>query len=398
MFGTTTAVVESRRRDDLALWSGLALCMAVGPLMLYTLTAVSPLLIADLGLSPVRYGAIATVTFGSAALSALALGGPSSRFSGRSVMVAVAIGSGVGLAVLALAHNYAVVLAAAVVCGVAQSLSNPATNRVVAGLPAERRGALIGWKQSGVQMAQLAAGLLGPTVAVLAGWRWAAAAGIALAIAGVISAIAIRVTPCEASRSADAQVARRASVRTLAAYTFFMGFGLQATNAYLPLFAHRRLGFDARTAGLTAAVVGLVGLVSRIWWARSSDRGGLQPTTLLTLALGSATGVLLTLAATVAGGWLLWVGASVFGAAALASNAVTMVALVRSVPAASLGAATGLLVTGMYVGFATGPLAFGLALDHGAGFGVAWLLPLVAFGIAALIGVPSAIARPLLNS
>ncbi|MCW2845785.1 MAG: hypothetical protein JWN22_3701 [Nocardioides sp.] len=394
---TTTAVAECRRRDDLALWSGLALCMGVGPLMLYTLTAVSPLVIADLGLSPVRYGAIATVTFGSAALSALALAGPTSRFSGRSLMVAVAIGSGVGLAVLALAHNYAVLLAAAVVCGVAQSLSNPATNRVVAGLPAERRGALIGWKQSGVQMAQLAAGLLGPTLAVLAGWRWAAVAGIALAVAGVVSAIAIRVAP-PAAVAVEAEGAPRASVRTLTAYTFFMGFGLQATNAYLPLFAHRRLGFDVRTAGLTAAVVGLVGLVSRIWWARSSDRGGLQSTTLLTLALGSAAGVLLTVAATVAGDWLVWIGAGVFGAAALASNAVTMVALVRSVPTASLGAATGLLVTGMYVGFATGPLAFGLVLDHGAGFGAAWLLPLMAFGVAALIGVPSAIARPLPTS
>jgi predicted MFS family arabinose efflux permease len=398
MSSSSAAVAERQRRDDLALWTSLALCMGVGPLMLYTLTAVSPLVIADLGISPVRYGAIATVTFGSAALSALVLGGPSSRFSGRSVMVAVAIGSGVGLAVLALAQNYAVVLAAAVVCGVAQSLSNPATNRVVAGLPTERRGALIGWKQSGVQMAQLAAGLLGPTVAVLAGWRWAAAAGIALAIAGVISALAIRVAPSEPGPSTDAHVPRRASVRTLTAYTFFMGFGLQATNVYLPLFAHRRLGFDVRTAGLTAAVVGLVGLVSRIWWARSSDRGGLQPTTLLTLALGSAAGVVLTVAATVAGGWLVWVGAGVFGAAALASNAVTMVALVRTVPAASLGAATGLLVTGMYVGFATGPLAFGLALDHGAGFSAAWLLPLVAFGIAALIGVPSAVGRPLPNS
>lgn len=398
MVTETIESVDRRRRDDLALWAGLALCMGVGPLMLYTLTAVAPVVIADLALSPAQYGAIATVTFGSAALGALALGGPSSRFGGRSVMVAVAIGSGTGLAVLALAHTYRVVLVAAVVCGVAQSLSNPATNRVVASLPGERRGALIGWKQSGVQMAQLVAGLLAPSVAVLAGWRWAAVVGSLLAVAGVVSAVAIRVESPVESRPMDTASGGRSSVGTLTAYTFFMGFGLQATNAYLPLFAHRRLGFDVRTAGLTAAVVGCVGLLSRIWWARSSDRDGLRRTTLLSLALGSAAGVLLAVGASVAGGWLVWIGAGVFGAAALASNAVTMVALVRSVPAASLGAATGFLVTGMYVGFATGPLAFGLALDCGAGFGAAWLLPLLAFGVAAAIGVPSALSRPRHNS
>src|SRR5262245_48893034 len=169
----STTVTAGRRRDATALWAGLALCMAVGPLMLYTLTAVSPLVIDDLGLSEGQYGAVAAVTFGSAAIGALLLGGPTSRFGARTVMVAVALGSALGLVVLALAHSFAWIAIAAVASGLAQSLSNPATNRVVAGLPAHRRGALIGWKQSGVQMAQLAAGVLAPVIAVAAGWRWA---------------------------------------------------------------------------------------------------------------------------------------------------------------------------------------------------------------------------------
>ncbi|TQL66955.1 putative MFS family arabinose efflux permease [Nocardioides albertanoniae] len=395
MPATTHDDVATERRGEVALWAGLALCMAVGPLMLYTLTAVSPLIIEDLGLSPAQYGAIAAITFISAALGALLLAAPSSRYGARAVMVAVSIGAGAGLALLAVADSYPVILAAALVSGLAQALSNPATNRIVAGLPADRRGALIGWKQSGVQMAQLAAGLAAPAIALLVGWRWAAVAGLLVAVAGVVSALRIRPhapAPADGAGSAERP---QASVSTLTAYTFFMGFGLQATNAYLPLFAHRRLAFDIGTAGLTAAVVGCVGLASRIWWARTSDRVGLRSTTLLTLAAGSALGVVLCVLAMWLGGWLVWLGAGVFGAAALASNAVTMVALVRSVPAASLGSATGLLVTGMYAGFATGPLGFGLVLDHGAGFGIAWLLPLCAFGVAALIGLRSALTRPV---
>jgi predicted MFS family arabinose efflux permease len=390
--------VKVDRRDEVALWSGLALCMGVGPLMLYTLSAVSTPVIDDLGLSDGQYGAIATVTFGSAALGALLLSGSTSRFSPRSVMIGVAVGSGAGLALLSLAYSYWVVLVAAVLAGLSQSLSNPATNRMVADLAPERRGALIGWKQSGVQMAQLLGGVLAPSIAVLVGWRWAPAAGLVIAAAAIVTALAIRISHASLPTLSAEPERGRVSVATLTAYTLFMGFGLQATNAYLPLFAHRRLGFGLPAAGLTAAMIGSVGLASRIWWARSSDRHGLKPTTLMTLAAGSAVGVLLTLAAAAFGGWLVWVGAGVFGAAALASNAVTMVALVRSVPRSSLGAATGLLVTGMYVGFAAGPLAFGLALDHGASFRVAWLIPLVAFAIAAVIGLLPTFTRPLHTS
>lgn len=385
---TTTS--NERRHNDLALWAGLASCMAVGPMMLYSLTAISPLVIDALRLTPTQYGAVAGVVFGSAALSALALSGPTARFGTRPVMVGVSLGSVVGLTVFAVAQSYLWVLVAAVVCGAAQALSNPVTNRVVATQPAGRRGALIGWKQSGVQMAQLTAGLVAPAVASIAGWRWAVAAGAAVGILGIVSALAFRPVPLPSGTDVHRTPAAPVAVRSLTAYTFFMAFGLQATNAWLPLFAHRRLGFGVASAGLIAAVIGLVGLVSRVWLARRSETS--RSTSLLALALGSAVGVGLALLGQMGWTWLVWPGAAVFGACALASNAVIMVALVRTIPATALAGATGLLVTGMYVGFAAGPVSFGLALDH-AGFGVAWLLPLASFAAAALVGLPSFLLR-----
>lgn len=393
-------VASTREQASPMLWTSLFVCMGIGPMFLYTLTAISPLVIADLDLSPAEYGAISTVTFGAAALSALLLGGPSNRSGARTVMVAVSVGSIAGLAVLALAESYAVVVIAGVLSGVAQALSNPATNRMVAGLPVKQRGALIGWKQSGVQAAQLVAGLAAPLIAADAGWRWAVAAGIALGLVGIVSALATR------AEAAPNQTPGRAgeatgpiTVARLTAYTFFIGFGLQATNAHLPLFAHVDLGLGLRPAGLIAALVGLVGLLSRIWWGRRADTDSRQASTLLTLAVGAALGVMLVMASTLLGSWLVWVGAAVFGAAALASNAVTMVVLIRTVPITSLGTATAFLATGMYVGFGSGPLAFGLTLDLGAGFGVAWLVPLTAFVAAALISLPPTFptASPLLK-
>jgi predicted MFS family arabinose efflux permease len=384
----TADVTSTREQLSPALWMSLFVCMGIGPMFLYTLTAISPLVIADLDLSPAEYGAISTVTFGSAALSALLLGGPSSRFGARTVMVAVSVGSIAGLAVLALAESYAVVVVAGVLSGVAQALSNPATNRVVAGVPAQQRGALIGWKQSGVQAAQLVAGLAAPLIAAAVGWRWAVAAGVVLGLLGVVSALATRPVAATDRTPGRPEESGPISVGMLTAYTFFIGFGLQATNAHLPLFAHVELGLGLRPAGLIAALVGLVGLLSRIWWGRRADAGPRQAATLLTLAVGAALGVVLVMASTLLGSWLVWVGAAVFGGAALASNSVTMVVLIRTVPVESLGPATAFLATGMYLGFGTGPLAFGLTLDLGAGFGVAWLVPLTAFVAAALISLP----------
>ncbi|MEU6133493.1 MFS transporter [Nocardioides sp. NPDC047086] len=388
MNSDTADVTRAREKVSPALWMSLFVCMGIGPMFLYTLTAISPLVIADLDLSPAEYGAISTVTFGSAALSALLLGGPSSRFGARTVMVAVSVGSITGLAVLALAESYAVVVVAGVLSGVAQALSNPATNRVVAGVPAQQRGALIGWKQSGVQAAQLVAGLAAPLIAAAAGWRWAVAAGVLLGLLGVVSALATRPMAAPDRTQRRPEESGPISVGMLTAYTFFIGFGLQATNAHLPLFAHVELGLGLRPAGLIAALVGLVGLLSRIWWGRRADAGSRQAYTLLTLAVGAALGVVLVMASILLGSWLVWVGAAVFGAAALASNSVTMVVLIRTVPVESLGTATAFLATGMYLGFGTGPLAFGLTLDLGAGFGVAWLVPLAAFVAAALISLP----------
>ncbi|MFE7223477.1 MFS transporter [Nocardioides sp. NPDC057577] len=388
MSSDTADATSAKEKISPALWMSLFVCMGIGPLFLYTLTAISPLVIADLDLSPAEYGAISTVTFGAAALTALLLGGPSSRFGARTVMVAVSVGSISGLAVLALAESYAVVVVAGVLSGVAQALSNPATNRMVAGVPVRQRGALIGWKQSGVQAAQLVAGLAAPLIAAAAGWRWAVAAGVVLGILGVVSALATRPLARADRAPGRTEESGPISVVMLTAYTFFIGFGLQATNAHLPLFAHLELGLGLRPAGLIAALVGLVGLLSRIWWGRHADAGSRQASTLLVLAIGAALGVVLVMASTLVGSWLVWVGAAVFGAAALASNSVTMVVLISTVPVESLGTATAFLATGMYLGFGSGPLAFGLTLDLGAGFGVAWLVPLAAFVAAALISLP----------
>src|SRR5207253_8308033 len=90
------------------------------------------------------------------------------------------------------------------------------------------------------------------------------------------------------------------AVNRLAVYALLMGFGVGAVGAYLPLYAVEELGFSRETAGLTAALIGLVGIVARVGWGRRQDRST-KPVirSLGTLAIGSV----------VASG-ALWAGAS----------------------------------------------------------------------------------------
>ena len=51
-----------------------------------------------------------------------------------------------------------------------------------------------------------------------------------------------------------------------------------------------------------------------------------------------------------------------------------MAGVMRVVPAARVGAATGVVSMGMYTGFAAGPLLMGLLLDRTGNFHAGWLV------------------------
>jgi predicted MFS family arabinose efflux permease len=365
----------------------LALSMGVGPLAIYAVTATAPLITADLGLSRAQLGSFATVTFLAAAVTSAFVGRAVDAFSGRVVLTVLFVGSGLALAGVAAAGSYRWLLVALAVSGVIQALSNPVTNQLVAAhVPAGRRGGYLGLKQSGVQMSQLAAGLALPSLALALGWRGAAAVAAAVALVAVL--LVRGAVPSEA-RPAGPHPGRRLAdlppaLWWLTGYIFVVGAGLQATNVYLPLFSFERLDMSVQVAGLTAAVVGCVGLVSRIAWGRAAERVRDPHRPLLALAVASALAVTCLLGAEqLAQPALLWLGAALFGASAIAANVVVMLVAVRLSPYAVVGTATGIVAVGLYLGFALGPVGFGLVVDRTGSYTVGWLAVLTVFAVAA---------------
>ncbi len=365
--------------------------MGVGPLALYGLTATAPLVTADLGLSRAGLGSLPTAAFLTAALLSPLVGRCADLFSPRTVLAVLFGVAGLALLGTASAASYGWLLAAVALCGAAQAMSNPVTNQLIAAhVPRGRRGHLMGLKQSGVQMSQFAAGLLLPSAALLWGWRGA------VALAAVAAGVGLALLPSSvpAGRPAPPAGGEGGSgglppvVWWLTGYAFAAGAALQATNVYLPLYGFERLEMSVRTAGLTAAIAGGIGLVARITWGRIADRAQHSRGPLLTLAVVAALASCLLLAAeqlhTPA---LIWGGTALFGASGIAANVVLMLALMRATPVHTVGIASGILAVGLYLGFAVGPMAFGLIVDHTGSYPSAWLTVMGANAVAAVLAL-----------
>ena len=372
----------------------LVCAMGAGPVMNYGISATSTLIISDLGISESQFGLLAATCFASAALSSMSLGRLSDRIRARTQMLIIFGGTALSLVFMALSGNYLWLLAAVLLSGPAQAISNPTTNRIIihAVQPGKRPG-WMGIKQSGVQASQLFSSLFFPAAALFAGWR-GAAVGAALVL-GLLLAYSWHRLPPEPrtrtpNRAERASAERRfpAAVWLLAAFALFSGAGMQATNVYLPLFAQRELGFSLLMGGATAAAAGVVGVASRVLWGRRMAEGVRASTLLLILAAGAICGAGLLLAAGETGiPALLWAGVLFHGASVLGVNVVVMAGVLREVPKERVGAASGAVSLGMYAGFASGPLIMGLLLEFSGGFLDGWIFIGAVYLACVLVGL-----------
>ncbi|MGJ9372795.1 MFS transporter [Nesterenkonia sp. CF4.4] len=406
----TGGEAEVRMRKDMAgpgLLSILLGAVAVGPLLLYGLSATSEAIITDLEINEAQFGLLATICFACAAVGNATLGRLADRHSDLTLMTVIFLIASLALGLAGVPGGYLVLVIAAGLSGVAQSFPNGVTNRILLErVPANKRIGWVGVKQSGVQVSQLIASLSFPLLAVLIGWRGTAllAALVPLVLLAFTWRILRRVpllhprrdaAPSPDSsqdRSPDPTPARSGSrsgaVWALAAFGCLNGIGVQATNVYLPLFAVRELDFSLVLGGATAAVAGVVGVTARIGWARVMARGTSGPLLLLILALTALTGVGAFLGAD-ATGWpaLLWTAVVLHGASALGVSVVLMSVLLRSIPSAKMASASGVVTAGMFTGFAIGPLGMGLLIGSGGGFTLGWMAVAGIYLLSTLLAV-----------
>jgi predicted MFS family arabinose efflux permease len=343
----------------------------------------------DLDVSVGAVAAGVTVFFAAGALGA----GPGGRFAERVGALRAIRGCLVVTAICLLlaglaAQSLVELLAVLAVAGVANAVDQPAINLFMADqVPLDRQGLAFGVKQSAIPAAVLISGLALPVLALPFGWRatFAICAGAALVVAALVGRAAPSFAP--APQRVPAARPNRKLVGT-AVGASLASAGPCALSAYLVASAVD-VGIAEGVAGVLAAAGSGISLVVRIIVGHRADRrrdyGFSTMVALLVagaggfalLAIGSPAPFVLGAFVVFGLGWG-WPG--LFNLA--------VVDLYRESP----GAATGISQTGIYVGAAFGPAAYGL-LSAGIGYPAAWLVA-GAFALIAAMFIASVARYP----
>jgi MFS family permease len=285
-------------------------------------------------------------------------------------------------------NSAAGVAVALVIGGLGNALAGPAASivlrREVAG---HRHGLAYGAQQSSAPFAALLSGLALPLIAIPFGWRWAFVAAGAL---GAVAALAVPsgrrapVTPLAPPPAGPTRRHGPTRVHALAVTAALASAASAGMVSFLVVYAVER-GMSEGQAGLLLSGVSLAGGAGRVALGVHVDRSGSDP-------LRPVAGML---ASSVAGYGLMLsgepvvvaAGALLVGALGWAwSGALTLSAVQRSPEAP--GWAVGVMLTGLFAGAVSGPLAIGVLAEHEA-FSAAWImcavLSLAAAGTVALI-------------
>lgn len=379
-------------RTHVTLSSIMAGLMGASTFPLVIAAVLASSLIAEFGVARWQIGVLATASSIVGAILAPRFGAAIDQIGAKAGALASLAVSGLSLGMMAAAPGYGVLLAGALVSGIAQSMSNPATNKLISlHVEAGIRGIITGIKQSGVQVFTFLGGLTLPWIAGLGTWRTAVGIYAGLAVIGLGFAV-WRLPP-------DPPVERQAVpgskeplpriIWRISVYGFLVGLAGSAIFQWVPLFAEEVLGMSPQAAGATSAVAGLLGIFGRIWWGRAAEhRVGVQRS-LLTISVASVVAAGLLAVAQQGGVWLVWPAVVIAGLSVSSWNTVGMLAVIQSVPARLAGRASGVVMLGFLSGLGIGAPLLGYSVDVFADYRPGWITAMVLFIVGATLMTPA---------
>lgn len=386
--------------DFVPIWPGFGLIVSahcLGAMNLLAVLACSPLIAADMGLSAVEIGLIASAY--SAALGALSI--PAGRLTDligvRVSLFMAAMITAAGAMVIATGDSFAVTLGGILLCGAGYSLVNPAAGRaVLLWYPPDRRGTLMGIKQTGVPLG----GAIGTSSAMLApalGWQVVIGGiGGITAICGVLFLMlprdqTTRTIARMTLRDEFAAIGRLFRNPVLGRINLASGLtngGQFILWSYLTEFLRMGAGFGLPLANACLSILHVSSIGGRIFWGWLSDRamGGDSRITLLLVAGIATLGLLGIALVTPANAVLLApLLAVVLGVTICSATGVQMALTIQTAQPAQAGGAIGYNMLATNIGGVIAPPAFGLVLELSGSFALSWLL--AATGVALAFGL-----------
>jgi MFS family permease len=365
----------SRVARSTALPVAQAVCVTVVAVLPgFLLGALAVQIRADLGLPLAAIGGATAAFFAVSGLMARPGGGVVQRLGSRRGLTLAATLSTLALVTAGLAPAYGVLVAAMVVGGLGNAVAQPAANLSLSELVRDGRlGLAFGLKQASIPAATLLGGLSVPAVALVFGWRWAL--GVAAALALSVAAWAwVSGRDLRARGAADpAFPADRGLPRAgLLMLTVAAALGAAASTSLGVFLVDSGVaaGLSPARSGLLFAASSVAGLLARVGFGWLADRHPGRSLYLFIaylLSAGAAGYVLLSSGTRT----LFVVGSLLAYGAGWAWTGLFHFAIVKE-NRRGAARATGTVQTGLSLGAASGPLAFGV-LAQTTSYRTAWL-------------------------
>jgi len=361
------------------------LSMTLGSLPIFLLGAFSTDIQASLGLTESGFGAVFSAYFVAAVLLSFPAGQLGERRGPGWTMSVAGVGLALSLVGVGLSRTGIHLALAILIGGIANTLTQPASNLALArALPARRLGLAFALKQSSIPIASMIGGLAVPTMGLLLGWRVTIAMCAAFALPVLV--MARRTIPRHPRTPQDAMADGSTPLQPLLLLTIAGMSGAAGSTGMIAFFVDsaRSSGVGAAAAGIWFACAGVAAIAGRLLGAWLADGWKRRPALALCLAaffgLGAVGYFMLAFADT----WPLRV-ACTFPAfvAGWGWQGMFHHATVTFSPNAP-ARATGITQTGLSVGAFVGPITFGSVVEASS-FRTAWIV------VAALMAVAGAI-------
>lgn len=359
---------------------------------------IAPVILADLALDPAWLGLYVSAAAFSALVFQLGCGSFILRYGAMRMSQVALVLLGLGMAI-ATVGPAVLFLVSGVIGGGAAAMSTPASSHLLGRYAPPRQAPLVfSIKQTAVPAGLLLAGLLGPWLTVVTGWRGALlipAAGCLL-FAAMLEPLRAEFdsdrVPTQAFRLSDfhttiLSVLGAPELRRLA-FACFAFNGLQTVFTSYFVVALTELGHGLAAAGLVFSIAMVIAVPGRLFWGWLGS-GRVEPAMVMCwLALGMAAGS--AMMALLGAHWpLVVVGlvATVLSATVMSWHGVLLAEAARLAAPGQRGAATGGVLSFGQLGGLLLPLVYSAVLlttgSYGLGF-TACGLPALVVGIVLL--------------
>ena len=375
----------------------LILLLTFLPQCVVSMLSMTPAVMASqialsLGLSPQIAGVYVGLVYAGAILSSSFSASLIMRLGPLRTSLACVVAGGAGLALLAVPHLAASLLATAII-GLSYGPLTPASSHVLARYRTRAGMAfLVSVRQTSVPMGGVLAGFVAPPLVLGLGWNVACVAiGGVTAALGAVAWIALSVVRNElpgqphghsASLFEPVRFIVRRGLASLATSAMVYAAMQLILSSFLVVYLTSVANLDLVRAGALLSASQLAGVAGRLGWGFVADR--VAAPRLLLLGIALLMGVAAGLMSLVTAAWPVSAIAAVvilLGATASGWNGVFLAEIIRDVRPAEVGLATSGSMMFAYMGTVLGPPLFG-GLTSAVGLPKAFLV----IGAAVLLG------------